>query len=175
MKTSILTLATAALIALPPLICAQDQPGTRKGPGDTGTRPAAETDAGRGDRGRRGDRGARINPEARAQFLADKLGLSAEQKEKVKTILEKYAPEIKELMSKGRENLSDEEKTKLHTATKSQHEEIMSLLDDAQKQKMRELRPASKGGKSDKSGRRGGRRKAGDAPQEDNNPPPPKN
>jgi len=123
MKTIILTLATAALIAIPILAPARNESGTQGA-------PSAPTD------GRTG----RPQPDGWMKFMADQLGLSAEQQEQVKAIYQKYAAQVKDLVSKGRENLTDEEKARVQAALRSQHEEVIALLDDTQKRKMGEMR-----------------------------------
>jgi Spy/CpxP family protein refolding chaperone len=79
-------------------------------------------------------------------MLTEKLNLTQEQQDKVKAIQEKNAPEFKELMAKGRENLSEADKTKFRELAKSQMEEIAAILTPEQKEKMKELRGAGPGG-----------------------------
>jgi len=49
-------------------------------------------------------------------MLTEKLGLTQDQQDKVKAIQEKNAPQFKDLLAKGRENLSEDDKTKLARA-----------------------------------------------------------
>lgn len=79
-------------------------------------------------------------PQARLQFLTEKLGLDADQQAKIKAIFEKNGPKFKEIMAKGRENLTDADKTALHELMKSQAEEVNAVLTPAQQEKMKELR-----------------------------------
>lgn len=94
-----------------------------------------------------GPGGERMNPEARLKMMTEKLGLSEEQQGKVKAIQEKNAPKMKELMGKGRDNLTEEDKTKMREAMKAQMEEIAAVLTPEQKEKMKEMRgPGGPGG-----------------------------
>ena len=90
-------------------------------------------------------------------MMTGKLGLTPDQQEKVKAIQEKNAPQFKELMAKGRENLTEEDKTKFRELMKSQMEEIGAVLTPEQREKMKEMRP-------------GGDRKPGDAKPGDGKP-----
>lgn len=110
----------AALVASPML--AQDQPKRPGGPG------------------------GRMSPEERLKVMTEKLGLSAEQQEKVKAVYEKYGPQMKELMSKGRENLTEQDRSKMQELMKSQNGEINAILTPEQQEKMKELHPQGPGG-----------------------------
>jgi len=90
-----------------------------------------------------------MDPQARLKFLTEKLGLDADQQSKIKAIFEKNAPKFKELMSKGRENLTDAEKTALRDLMKSQAEEVNAVLTPAQQEKMKEFRHGGHGGHGD--------------------------
>lgn len=115
-----LSLAAAALVAVPSTTFAQDKLA--------------------GDHPQRPEGAPRMNPEARLQFLTEKLGLDANQQAQIKAIFEKNRPKIKELMAKGRENLADSDKEALHDLMKSQAGEIRAVLTPAQQEKMKELR-----------------------------------
>ena len=91
---------------------------------------------------------------ARLKFMTEKLSLTPEQQDKVKAIQEKNEPQFKELMAKGRENLTDEDKKKFGELMRSQMEEIGAVLTPEQREKMKELRGS----------RPGGDRKPGDRP-----------
>jgi Spy/CpxP family protein refolding chaperone len=119
-------LAAAALFAVPATTYAQDTP------------PAARPQRPEGAR--------RMDPEARLKFMTEKLALDADQQAKIKAIFEKNGPKMKELMAKGRENLTDADKTALRDLMKSQTEEINAVLTPAQQEKMKELRPQGRGG-----------------------------
>ena len=121
-----LSLATAALLAVPSATFAQDKPA--------------------GDHPQRPEGARRMGPEARLQFLTEKLGLDADQQTKIKAIFEKNGPKIKELMAKGREKLSDADKAALRDLMKAQGEEIHAVLTPAQQEKMKELRREGHGG-----------------------------
>ena len=139
---AILSLAVAGLCAVPFQVRAQDVPPKPPGgdkapppPGEHGDKPGGKP---------RGDRppGGRMNPEERLKLMTEKLGLTPEQQEKIKAIHEKNAPQMKELMDKGRENLSEADRTKLRELRKGQQEEIAAVLTPEQREKMKELRPA---------------------------------
>jgi Spy/CpxP family protein refolding chaperone len=124
--TLTLTLAAAALFAVPSTTFAQDKPA-----GDPPQRPEGAR---------------RMDPEARLKFLTEKLGLDADQQTKIKAIFEKNAPKFKELMTKGRENLTDADKTAMRDLMKAQTDEINAVLTPAQQEKMKEMRPPGRGG-----------------------------
>ena len=86
-----------------------------------------------------------MDPEARLKFMTEKLGLDADQQAKLKAIYDKNAPKIKELMTKGRENLTDADKTALRDLFKAQMEEVAAVLTPEQKEKLKELHPKGRG------------------------------
>jgi len=115
-----LSLATAALWATPSTSFAQAAPA--------------------GDHSQCHEGAHRMGPEARLQFLTEKLGLDANQQAQIKAIFEKDRPQFKALMAKGRENLTDADKAALHDLMKSQAGEIRAVLTPAQQEQMKELR-----------------------------------
>jgi len=124
--TLTLSVATAALFTIPSLSLADDKPA--------GKRPA----------------GQRMSPEERLKKMTETLGLSQDQQDKIKAIYEKNAPAMKELMAKGRENLTEEDKTKMRELLKTQAEEISGILTPEQKEKFKaemEKRRGAAGGK----------------------------
>ena len=123
---SILTLTAAGLIAAPSITLAED------------TKPAPP--AGGGPR-----HGEHMDPAARLKMMTEKLGLTQDQQDKIKAIFEKNAPAIKELMAKGRENLTEADKTKLTELFKSQREEINAVLTPEQQAKFKEHGPGQHG------------------------------
>jgi Spy/CpxP family protein refolding chaperone len=131
---AVLSLAVASLCAVPSLLRADDAavppkpPGGDKAPADSSKAPAA----GKGG-------GARMTPEERLKRMTEELGLSQEQQDKIKAIYEKDAPQMKELMAKGRENLTDDDKNKFRELIKNQMEEIVAVLTPDQKAKFQEL------------------------------------
>lgn len=133
MKPTLLTLMAAALMACPVLVNAQnptDKPERKQGPGPGGPRSVEE----------------------RVKFMTEKLELNAEQADKLKAIYEKYAPQMKEIMSKGRENMTEEDKTKMREVMKSQTDEVGAILTPEQKEKMKELYKGKGGHKGGKRG-----------------------
>jgi len=118
MKHLTLTLgvAVAALFTIPSTSFAQDK-------------PAGEAPAGRG--------AGRFSPEERLKHMTETLGLTQEQQDKIKAIYAKNAPAIKEIMGKGYQNLSDEDKTKMRELMKAQMEEVNAVLTQEQKDKMK--------------------------------------
>ncbi len=126
---------------MPSFVRAEDvppkPPGGTEAPKPEGDKPEAK---------REGRPGGRMNPEERLKMMTEKLGLTQDQQDKIKAIQEKNAPEFKELMAKGRENLSEADKTKMRELMKSQMEEIGAVLTPEQKEKMKEMRPAGAGG-----------------------------
>jgi Spy/CpxP family protein refolding chaperone len=136
--TLTLGIAATALLTLPTLSLAADE----KKP--EGRRP--------------GGPGGRFSPEERIKHMTETLGLTEDQQTKVKAIFEKNAPAMKELMAKGRENLTDEDKTKMRELFRAQMEEISALLTPEQKEKQK--------AEFEKRGGPGGRRPGGDKPGE---------
>ena len=128
---------TTALVAVPNTILAADE------------KPAAP------QRERTGR-----DPEARLKQMTEKLGLNEEQQGKIKAIWEKHAPALKELQSKGRQNLTEEDRTKLRELMKTQNEEVAAVLTPEQKEKMKATR--QEGGRRGAAGGEN-RRKAGDS------------
>lgn len=91
-----------------------------------------------------------MDPEARLKMMSEKLDLTAEQQSKIKAIFMKSAPEMKELMSKGREKLTEDDKAKLKELMQAQREEIASVLTPEQAAKMKDLRGGKPGEKPKK-------------------------
>jgi Spy/CpxP family protein refolding chaperone len=160
-KLTLLSLTVAGLCAVPLSLLSAD-PVPPKPPGGTTAPPAAEKPAPKPDGERRGPGGGgRMNPEERLKMMTEKLGLTQDQQDKIKAIQEKNAPQFKELMAKGRENLTDADKEKARELMKSQMEEIGAVLTPEQREKMKEMRPPGGPGGDRKPGE--GRPKAGDA------------
>jgi len=142
-QLAVLSLAVAGLCAGPSLLRADDAavppkpPGGDKAPADASKAPNATP--GRG--------GARMTPEERLKRLTEELGLSQEQQDKIKAIYEKDAPQMKELMAKGRENLTDDDKTKFRELIKNQMGEIVAVLTPDQKAKFQEMMEKRRAGR----------------------------
>ncbi len=135
--TFTLSLALAALFAIPTTLFAGDQPA--------GDHPKRAEGAGHREGGRRMDPGAQL------KFMTEKLGLDADQQAKIKAIFEKNRPQFKEFMSKGRGNLTDADKAALRELMKSQAEEMKAVLTPAQQEKLKELRSHRPGAAKAKS------------------------
>jgi Spy/CpxP family protein refolding chaperone len=150
---AVLSLTVAGLWVAPSLLRAEDAvppkpPGGDKAPADAGKAPAA-AGAAQAGRGGAGGGGGRLSPEERLKKMTEELNLTQEQQDKVKAIMEKGAGQMKDLMAKGRENLTEEDKTKFRELMKSQFEEISALLTPEQKEKYKaamEKRRAAGGG-----------------------------
>ncbi len=122
MKMHILTVAAAALLAIPSTTISADgdkPDGKRPGPGGPG---------GRGG----------FSPEERLKRMTEFLGLTADQQAKIKTIFDAGADQMKALREKGRENLTDDDKAKMKEFFQRQKEEIDAVLTPEQKEKMKE-------------------------------------
>lgn len=79
----------------------------------------------------------------RLKTLGEKLGLTDEQKEKVKEIIQKNMPKMKELRADTA--LSQEDKrAKMMELRKAEMAEIRALLTPEQQEKMKEMRAAAK-------------------------------
>ncbi len=112
-----LTLLAAGLLAAPAGIRAEDKPAGR------GAGAAAE----------------------RLKAMTETLGLTQEQQDKVKAIYEKNAPQLKELMAKGRENLTAEDRTKLGELLKAQMDQVSAILTPEQQEKFKAMRAEGAG------------------------------
>jgi Spy/CpxP family protein refolding chaperone len=53
--------------------------------------------------------------------------------------MEKSAPQFRELISKGRDNLTDDDRNKIRELIKTQTEEIAAVLTPEQKEKFKEM------------------------------------
>ena len=69
--------------------------------------------------------------------MTETLGLTQEQQDKIKAIIEKDAPAMKELRDKGYTNLTEEDKTKMRDLMKKQTEAIDAVLTPEQKEKQK--------------------------------------
>jgi Spy/CpxP family protein refolding chaperone len=123
---ALLSLIVAGLAALPYQIFAEDAVPPKPPGGDTA--PAAG--------GAKGG-GGRLSPEERLKKMTEELSLTQDQQDKIKAIFEKYGPQMKELMAKGRENLTDDDKKKFGELIKSQTEDIAAVLTPEQKDKFK--------------------------------------
>jgi Spy/CpxP family protein refolding chaperone len=130
--TLTLSIAAAALFAIQSTTVAQDPPAAgNPPPAEGGARPGG---------------GRRMDPEARMKIMTEKLGLSAEQQTQIKAVIEKNAAKLKELMAKGWQNLTDEDKAAMRDSFKAQMTEIEAILTPEQQAKMKELLPQRRGG-----------------------------
>jgi Spy/CpxP family protein refolding chaperone len=125
MKPSILIVSAFALLAAPTFIFAEDASPAEKRPGSA--QPG----------GRRGSLGT---PEERIKMMAEQLGLSQDQQDKIKAIFAKNADALKLIREKGYQNLSDDEKTKLREGMKTQQDEVAAILTPDQKAKLEKAR-----------------------------------
>jgi Spy/CpxP family protein refolding chaperone len=121
---ALLSLAVAGLCVLP-LRTVADDATPPKPPGGAAA-PAAG-----------GRQSGRLDPAERLKRMTDELGLTQDQQDKIKAIYEKYGPQLKDLMAKGRENLTDDDKTKFREILKNQTDDITAVLTDEQKAKFK--------------------------------------
>ena len=70
--------------------------------------------------------------------MTETLGLTQDQQDKIKAIYAKDADAMKALREKGRENLTEEERTKMRDAFKTQMEAVQAVLTEEQKTKMKD-------------------------------------
>lgn len=88
-------------------------------------------------------------PGERLKMMSEKLGLTDEQKGKLKAILAKNMPKMKEIRADAA--LSQEDKrAKMMEIRKAEMAEIRALLTPEQQEKMKEMRRAGKGSKAKK-------------------------
>jgi len=147
--TLTLSVAAAALLTIPSLTLAEDKPA--------GERPKRPEGARRPD-----GPGGHFGPEERLKHMTETLGLSKEQQEKIKAILEKDAPKFKEIFAKGRDKVTDEDRAKMRELMKAQTEEISAVLTPEQKEKWKaEMEKRRAGGPG---GPRGERKRGEAAP-----------
>ena len=110
-----LPFAMAALLAASALCLAEDEkPKRPAGPGGPGGRP---------------------DPAARLEMMAEKLSLTAEQKAKLKDVLAKTAEKMK-------------------TIRESEAGEIKEILTPEQREKMKEMRPAGRADRPARKGKK---------------------
>ncbi len=143
MKSYILTVAALALLSN--ITIAEDKPAG----GPAGGKPEGERKRGPGGPG-----GERHFPSAeeRLKRMTEHLGLTQEQQDKIKAIFAKTEGELKALHDKGRDNLTEEDKTKFRDAMKAQFEEIGNVLTPEQKEKMKKAREERGGGEGHRRG-----------------------
>lgn len=157
MKSTILTVAAAALLVIPTLR-AEDKPADKP----AGDKPAGDKPAGERPPGGRPGGGRTMSPEDRLKFMTERLGLTQEQQDKIKAIYAKNADKFKAMREKGFQNLTDDEKKEMGELRKAEMEEVSSVLTDEQKKKLAEGRRGGPGG----PGGEGRRRPDGDKPGE---------
>ncbi len=121
---------------------------------------AGPREPGKGFQDGAGPGGGVPSAEERLKVMSEKLGLSAEQQGKVRSIFEKSAPELKALMAKGRDNASEADKEKFRSLMREQMEAIAGVLNPDQREKFKEamkMRAEGRGGeKSASSGAEAG-------------------
>jgi Spy/CpxP family protein refolding chaperone len=86
------------------------------------------------------EEGAPAQMAERLQKMAETLNLSPDQHAKIKSIIEKSGPEIREIMAKGRQNASQSDREKVRELLKKQTEEIQSILTEDQRKKFIQAR-----------------------------------
>jgi len=147
-QLAVLSFAVLGLCAAPSLLRADDAVPPKPPGGDKASADATKApEAGPARAG--GGGGGRMSPEERLKKMTEELNLTQDQQDKIKAIMEKSAPQFKELMAKGRENLTEEDKTKFRELIKNQMEEIATVLTPEQKEKYKaamEKRRAAGGG-----------------------------
>lgn len=137
MKQQLLTLAVAALLALPAISIAEEKPAENKPAGERGERRGA---------GRFG------SAEDRLKWMTEKLSLTQEQQDKVKAIYAKSEDKFKAAREKGYQQLSEDERKELGELRRAQMEEVAGVLTPEQKEKMKELAPQGRRGRGDGAG-----------------------
>lgn len=95
--------------------------------------------------GKHGFGGRGGNPEERIKMMTEKLGLTDDQQAKIKDVFAKDAPQIRDLLAKGRKNLTAEDHTKLRELMKGQAEAVGAILTPEQKAKWKEARASRRG------------------------------
>ncbi len=138
--TLTLSIAATALLTLPTLSTAADEKPPGRRPGGPG------------------GPGGRFSPEDRLKRMTETLGLTQEQQDKIKAIMAKGAEETKALREKGRDNLTEEDRTKMREFFTKQMEEISAVLTPEQKEKQK--------AEMEKRRAEGGPRRGGDKPGE---------
>lgn len=133
-----LSIAATALLTLPTFSVAADEKPEGKRPGGPG---------------------GRFSPEERLKRMTDTLGLTQEQQDKIKAIMGKGSDEMKALREKGRENLTEEDKTKMKEFITKQMEEIGAVLTPEQKEKWKTEMANRRPGGPEGGPRRGGEKK----------------
>jgi Spy/CpxP family protein refolding chaperone len=127
---------------------AAEQPKSEAAPAEGDAAPAAagggQRPEGQGRRGegRRGGDPVRILQRMQASF--DDLNLSEEQKAKVQAIVDKAKPQLEAAVKEAEGKEPRERATKLREATQPVRDELMSVLDETQRQKLRERMEAAR-------------------------------
>lgn len=123
-----------------PAPAAGEQPKTEAKPAEGDAAPAAGAERGREGRGRRGE-GRGANPARMLQRMQESfndLNLSDEQKTKIQAIVDKAKPQL-EALAKETESLEPRQRAKkMRETVQPVREELMSVLDETQRQKLRE-------------------------------------
>ena len=88
-------------------------------------------------------------PGERLKMMSEKLGLTDEQKEKLKAIFAKNMPKMKEIRADAALSQEDQ-RAKMMEIRKAEMAEIRALLTPEQQEKMKEMRRAGKGSKAKK-------------------------
>jgi len=69
--------------------------------------------------------------------MAETLGLTQEQQDQIKAILERNASTIKELMAKGFQNFTEDDMIQMRELIRSQFEDVSAVLTPEQKEKIK--------------------------------------
>ena len=121
-----LSLAAAALFAVPSVTLAQDKPAGSQPQRQAGARP--------------------LDLETQLKVLTEKLGLDADQQAKLRAIFEKNGPKLKELMAKSPATITDADRKAMLDLANAQAAEVRAVLTLAQLEKMKEGRSKGRSG-----------------------------
>lgn len=129
-----------------PAPAAGEQPKTETKPAEGDAAPAAGAERGREGRGRRGE-GRGANPARMLQRMQESfndLNLSDEQKTKIQAIVDTAKPQL-EALARETESLEPRQRAKkMRETVQPVREELMSVLDETQRQKLREKMEAAR-------------------------------
>jgi Spy/CpxP family protein refolding chaperone len=135
MKKFLITLSAVIAVSATPVLAQNDQP-----------KPEA---------GREGRAAGRMNPEERLKMMTSSLGLTQEQQDKIKAVMDGN----KDAYAKIRELPQDERRAKMQEVMKTEREKITAILTPEQQEKYKAAM-ASRGNRGDRGG-------ATDAPKKD--------
>ena len=126
LKNWILALTLAGLVYATPAVVAQDAPSSDQQAAPTGAPPE------------NGQRGARFDPDRRAEMLTKRLNLSADQKTKVADIFKSEQEQMQKIHADASASQQDRH-AKMMDSHRASNDQIRALLNPDQQKKWDEM------------------------------------